>query len=87
MSNYHITQEQLRKLATEIDVAGANVTVFENGDIGVFGTKGLLQIVNSALDKVLGEPVGETQHLHELNDEWVSKLSVGTKLYAPKEQS
>lgn len=29
----------------------------------------------------LGEPVGEVQHLHEWNDEWLSKLPIGTKLY------
>ena len=28
------------------------------------------------------EPVGETQHLHELNDEWAGKLPIGTKLFA-----
>jgi len=25
--------------------------------------------------------VGSAQHLHELNDEWASKLPIGTKLY------
>lgn len=30
---------------------------------------------------VAGEPVGEVQHLHELNDKWLSKLPIGTKLY------
>lgn len=27
------------------------------------------------------KPVGEVQHLHELNDSWLNKLPVGTKLY------
>lgn len=27
------------------------------------------------------EPVGEVQHLHELNDSWLNKLPIGTKLY------
>lgn len=27
-------------------------------------------------------PVGAVQHLHELNDEWLAKLPIGTKLYA-----
>lgn len=26
-------------------------------------------------------PVGVTQHLHELNDEWAAKLPIGTKLF------
>lgn len=30
---------------------------------------------------VAGTPVGEVHHLHELNDEWLSKLPIGTKLY------
>jgi hypothetical protein len=28
------------------------------------------------------EPVGEVQHMHELNDNWLQNLPVGTKLYA-----
>lgn len=28
-----------------------------------------------------GVPVGEVQHLHELNDVWLQKLPIGTKLY------
>ena len=30
-------------------------------------------------------PVGEVQHLHELNDEWVKHLPIGTKLYSDPE--
>lgn len=34
-----------------------------------------------------GEPVGYVAHMHELNDEWMSKLPIGTKLYtAPPPQ-
>lgn len=47
----------------------------------------LLMFARAVLSKfgtppaVVGEPVGEVQHLHELNDEWLSKLPIGTKLY------
>ena len=30
-------------------------------------------------------PVGEVQHLHELNDDWVKLLPIGTKLYSERD--
>lgn len=52
-----------------------------------FTENGLRNLLADAVAKwgtppaVAGEPVGEVQHLHELNDEWLSKLPIGTKLY------
>ena len=31
------------------------------------------------------DAVGEVQHLHELNDEWIKHLPIGTKLYSEKD--
>lgn len=37
----------------------------------------------SEIEAMVGEqqPVGEVQHLHELNDAWLAALPIGTKLY------
>jgi hypothetical protein len=37
----------------------------------------------TALEKLAQSgPVGVVQHLHELNDAWLSRLPIGTKLFA-----
>lgn len=43
--------------------------------------KYIADFVNAAPQQEVQEPVGEVQHLHELNDSWLNKLSIGTKLY------
>lgn len=55
MSNYHITQEQVLEIASNLELAGLDITVWTSGCV-TFDTKEALQaFANAVLDKVLGE--------------------------------
>lgn len=58
MKSYHLTQEQVSEIASKLELAGLDITAWENGYVE-FETKEALQLfVNAVLDQVLGEPVG-----------------------------
>lgn len=86
MRSYHLAQEQ----ALEIAKQTLTLPTYTNA------LKSELQAyVNAALDKVLGGPVAEViglskdEKIHSLDWDYehIKNLRVGTKLYAPKEQS
>lgn len=92
MKNYHLTQEHVLDLVKKLDKAGANLAPLPEGGIEVLGIKGLQQLVNAAIDQVLGEPV--YQAWQSLPCNWVDisedtyeniALTEKRKLYAPKE--
>ena len=76
--SYHITQEQAAQIAVEN---------FNCSAILHIPSKVLQAYANAVLDKVLGEPVGETQSNDGLSYALFENASLpaGTKLYAPKE--
>jgi hypothetical protein len=84
--HYHLTQEQALELAKIIEKQTEDLCVYEHGLITFYSPDGLKAIINAALDKVLGEPVGEVvgegnNFAYVLN----KRLPKDTKLYAPKE--
>lgn len=95
MKSYHLTQEQVLEIASNLELDGRDITVWTDGYVE-FETKEALQLfVNAVLDQVLGEPVSEVVRNDsgqifmtdgEGNSFDMSK-NVGTKLYAPKEKS
>lgn len=91
MKSYHLTQEQVLEIASNLELDGRDITVWTDGYVE-FETKTALQLfANAVLDQVLGEPVAEVigQKIHSLDWDYehIKNLRVGTKLYAPKEQS
>lgn len=64
--------------------AGLAIAIDAEGFVDKPVRRALLDAVKAAaqLEAMVGEPVGEVQHLHELNDAWLAALPVGTKLYA-----
>ena len=95
--DYHITQEEAERLAKD---CGALIYTFGgspfSGTVFSFEFRSPEQLqayINTALDKVLGEPVGEV-YRNETGQISMKKPNgsqfdisehVGTKLYAPKE--
>lgn len=95
MKSYHLTQEHVLDLVKKLDKAGANLAALPEGGIEVLGIKGLQQLVNAAIDQVLGEPVAWAESGRENNviadlvkqtnkNDWVKPYTVA--LYAPKEK-
>jgi hypothetical protein len=72
---YQITEEQRQQLLDA--TRGVKFCVPPAQRQMVYDSLELLQ----SLAPVSDEPVGVTQHLHELNDAWASKLPIGSKLY------
>jgi hypothetical protein len=95
MKSYHITPEHALKI---FDEAGGILDIDDKCPLAVSATD-LANTINLALDQVLGEHVAEVigQKVHRIDWEYEhilvtmtipsKNLRVGTKLYAPKEQS
>jgi len=86
---YHITQEQALEIASNLELAGLDITVWTDGYVE-FETKTALQsFANAVLDQVLGEPVGEAVEMPATNGGFTmatfngNDIPAGTKLYAP----
>lgn len=91
MKSYHLTQEHVLGLVKRLDKAGANLAALPEGGIEVLGIKGLQQLVNAAIDQVLGEPVAYRWYESKWEEYRYSaepnKHRACEALYAPKEQS
>lgn len=88
MKNYHLTQEQIAQLLEAKGYHGESFKLVPK----------MTDIVNAALDQVLGEPVATkliSDPYEERDGLWfdlgdiknLKELPVGTKLYAPKESA
>lgn len=93
MQNYHLTPEQAFEMACDLDLAGLDITVWENGYVEFETKKALQSFANAVLDRVLGGPVAEVEVrknriLTDTLMQATTPISDGRrKLYAPKEQS
>lgn len=100
MKSYHLTQEQVLEIVSNLELDGRDITVWTDGYVE-FETKTALQLfANAALDQVFGEPVGyvNEKSLEMLKDSQQAKAcatlwrtgiwdSANVALYAPKEKS
>lgn len=93
MKSYHLTQEQALEIASNLELAELDITVWIDGHLE-FETKAALQaFANAVLDQVLGEPVGVTGEMPGTSGSFTMAafksvdVPNNTKLYTPKEQS
>lgn len=99
MKSYHLTQEQALEIASDLELAGLDITVWESGYVEFENKEALQSFVNAALDQVLGEPVAyqtplrygsRVSHNKPVKpDDWDDDFITWycRPLYAPKEQS
>lgn len=92
--DYHLTPEQALEIASNLELDGCDITVWENGYVEFENKESLQAFANAVLEQVLGEPVAWAENGRENNviadlvkqtnkNDWVKPYTVA--LYAPKE--
>lgn len=88
---YHLTQEQALEIASDLEIDGCDITVWENGYVEFENKTALQSFANAVLDRVLGEPVAYRWYESKFDDYRYAENPLKDRacevLYAPKEQS